>query len=581
MNRNQWLLTIGILGTLCLLAFACVAVAGGAIVMRNNAISLRGQQPPVPGDAPGSTEERPGSQNRSTPAPDETAPAAAGPTTKADNTLILPGDEPVTLDPHLASDASSAEYIVEIFSGLVTLDRDLNLQPDIATEWQTSEDGTLYTFTLRDDAKFANGKPITAETFKYSFERACDPGTESPVADTYLGDIVGCREKLRGQASEVSGVEVVDDQTLQIQIDAPKVYFLMKLTYPTAFVVDQEAVEQGGRAWATETPNGSGPFKLDDYTFGEKVVLVPNPNYYGEPKPSLERVTYTLSGGSAMTRYETGELDLTPVGLADTDRVLDPQSPLNRELAIADVLSISYIGLNAEQPPFDDLKVRQAFNLAVDKEALSNVVLRELAEPARGILPPGIPGYNPDLEGLGFDPERARQLLEESAYAGNLPDVTLHVSGAGGAAPRTIEAIVEMWRQNLGVEVAIEQTEFATFLSDLNRRPNPYQMYSIGWIADYPDPQDFLDILFHCESLDNHSGYCNPEVDRLLEAARLETDEQERFGLYHQAEQLILEDGAWVPLFYGKQYWLTKPYVQDMSFPAAIVPRMKYVSIRH
>lgn len=581
MNRNQWLLTIGILGTLCILAFACVAVAGGALIMRNNAITLGRQQPPPAQNVPGTSPQSPSNQNRGTPAPEQATPGAGGPTTKAGNTLTLPGDEPVTLDPHLSSDASSAEYIVELFSGLVTLDRDLNLQPDIATEWKVSEDGTLYTFKLRDDAKFANGKPITARDFKYSLERSCDPATESPVSDTYLGDIVGCRDKLRGRAREVSGVRVVDDYTLEIEIDAPKVYFLMKLTYPTAFVVDQEAVEKGGRAWATESPNGSGPFKLQEYTFGEKVVLVPNPNYYGEPKPSLEQIVYTLSGGSAMTRYETGELDLTPVGLADIDRVLDPASPFNKELTIADVLSISYIGLNAEQPPFDDVKVRQAFNLAVDKTALSRVVLRELAEPATGILPPGMPGYNPDIQGLGFDPERARQLLDESQYAGNLPDITLHVSGAGGAAPRTIEAIVEMWRQNLGVEVAIEQTEFATFLSDLNRRPNPYQMYSIGWIADYPDPQDFLDILFHCKSLDNHSGYCNPKVDRLLEEARVETDEARRFELYRQAEELLLNDGAWVPLFYGKQYWLTKPYVQDMSFPAAIVPRMKYVSIRH
>ncbi|MCZ7568629.1 MAG: peptide ABC transporter substrate-binding protein [Ardenticatenaceae bacterium] len=580
MNRNQWLLTIGILGTLCILAFACVAVAAGAIVMRNNAISLSGPQSPAPA-APGTSDERSGNQSRNTPAPEQTAPAVAGPTTKAGNTLSLPGDEPVTLDPHLTSDASSAEYIVEIFSGLVTLDRDLNLQPDIATEWKTDENGTLYTFTLRQDAKFANGKPITAKDFKYSFERACDAATESPVADTYLGDIVGCRDKLSGRANEVSGVRVVDDQTLDIQIDAPKVYFLMKLTYPTAFVVDQEAVEKGGRGWASKNPNGSGPFKLQEYTFGEKVVLVPNPNYYGDPKPSLDQITYTLSGGSAMTRYETDELDLTPVGLADIDRVLDKASPLNKELSIDDVLSISYIGLNAQQPPFDDVKVRQAFNLAIDKNALSTVVLRELAEPARGILPPEIPGSNPDVTGLGFDPERAKQLLQESKYAGNLPDVTLHVSGAGGAAPRTIEALAEMWRQNLGIEVAIEQTEFATFLSDLNSKPSPYQMYSIGWIADYPDPQDFLDILFHCDSLDNHSGYCNPDVDKLLEAARTETDEQKRMDLYHQAEEKILDDGAWVPLFYGKQYWLTKPYVQNMIFPAAIVPRMRYVSIRH
>jgi ABC-type transport system substrate-binding protein len=488
---------------------------------------------------------------------------------------------PPTLDPQLASDASSAEYIVEIFSGLVTLDRDLQLQPDIATEWTVSEDGTVYTFTLREDATFANGKPITANDFKYSFERGCDPATESPVADTYLGDIVGCRDKLSGAANEVSGVRVVDDYTLEIEIDAPKVYFLSKLTYPIAFVVDQEAIERGGRGWATEAPNGSGPFMLENYTFGEQLVLVPNPNYYGDPKPSLERVTYTLSGGSAMTRYETGELDVTPVGLGDLDRVLDPQNPLNKELTIVERLSIFYIGLNSQMPPFDDPSVRKAFNMALDRRALAEIVLRETVSPANGILPPGLPGYNPEATALPFDAEQARTLLDESEYGANLPDITLHTSGGGGAPSQWLQAVVEMWRQNLGVEVAIEQTEWATFLSDINRQPNPYQMYSLGWIADYPDPQNFLDILFHCESQENHSGYCNPEVDELLEAARAETDDQRRFELYHQAEQIILDDGAWVPLFYEREYWLTKPYVQDMAYPAAIVPKLKYVSIRH
>lgn len=575
MNRNQLLLTLGIIGTLCVLAFACVLVAGGAFYLR----AQPGATTPS-GTAPQPERSGQGSTPGTTP-PRQTTPRSGGDSsaTKSDNVLNIPGADPPTLDPHLTSDAFSAEYIVEIFSGLVKLDPELKIQPDLAADWEVGEEGRVYTFKLRPDIKFADGTAITADDFKYSFERACDPRTESPVADTYLGDIVGCREKLRGEASEVSGVKALDAQTVEITIDAPKVYFLAKLTYPTAYVVDQQAVEGGGREWSTTQPNGSGPFILENYTFGEEIVLVPNPNYAGDPKPSLDRVVFTLSGGSAMTRYETGELDVTPVGLADIDRVLDPQNALNAELVTADSLSIGYIGLNVDQAPFDDPKVRQAFNLAIDKEALANVVLRQTVTPAAGILPPDMPGYNPDIKGLGFDPERARQLLAESQYAGDMPDITLHVSGAGGATPRTVEAMVEMWRQHLDIEVAIEQTEFATFLFDLNREPNPYQMYSIGWIADYPDPQDFLDILFHCESLDNHSGYCNPEVDKLLEQARVEQDESTRFDLYHEAEQMIVDDGAWIPLWFNKEYWLVKPYVRDMLFPAAIIPRLQYISI--
>jgi ABC-type transport system substrate-binding protein len=235
----------------------------------------------------------------------------------------LPGAEPPTLDPALTQDATSAGYIVEIFSGLVTLDRDLEVVPDIAESWALSDDDTIYTFHLRHDVKFHDGKPVTAQDFKYSIERACDPATGSIVADTYLGDIVGCQAKLRGRADEVSGVVVVDDYTLEITIDSPKAYFLAKLTYPTAFVVDQDNVEGPVQPW-TDKPNGTGPFRLAEYELGLRIVLERNEAYYGNPKPALEQVNFLLAGGSAMTMYETGELDAVPVGLTDIERVLDP-----------------------------------------------------------------------------------------------------------------------------------------------------------------------------------------------------------------------------------------------------------------
>jgi oligopeptide transport system substrate-binding protein len=575
MNRNQLLLTLGVVGTLCVLFFSCALVTAGAFFLRDTGTTTADNRPTsratsVPGQLVPEGDEDPTTPRESNP----------GPATKDENVLTLPGGEPPTLDPHLTSDATSAGYIVEIFSGLVALDQELKIKPDIAKNWEISEDGKTYTFSLRDDAKFADGKAITANDFKYSFERACDPDTESPVADTYLGDIVGCREKLQGSASEVSGVRVVDDHTLAISIEAPIVYFLSKLTYPTAYVVDREAVENGGRDWSTNDPNGSGPFALELYTFGEEIILVPNPNYYGSPKPTLDRVIYALSGGSAMTRYETGELDITGVTLADIDRVLDPQNPLNLELKTGENMGVFYIGLNSDQPPFDDPKVRQAFNMAVDKNALANVVLRDTVTPAERIVPPGMPDYDAEPQPLAFNPEEARKLLDESKYAGNLPEITLHTSGVGGAPPSALEALVEMWRQNLDIEVAIEQTEFATFLFDINREPNPYQMYFIGWIADYPDPQDFLDILFHCDSHDNHSGYCSQEVNTLLEQARVERDQQKRYELYGQAEQIILNDGAWIPLWFSKDYALIKPYVEGYDVPPAIIPMLQYVSIK-
>ena len=510
----------------------------------------------------------------------EPTPPTATPSAPRGAVLNLPGADPPTLDPALSMDATSAEYIVEIFSGLVTLNKDLELVPDIAESWDVSPDGTVYTFYLRKDARFHDGKPVTAHDFKYSIERACDPRTESVVADTYLGDIVGAKERLRGQADEVSGVVVVDDHTLEITIDAPKPYFLYKLTCPTAFVLDRENVEGTHQPW-TDRPNGTGPFKLEEYELGQRIVFLRNEFYYGD-KPALEQVNFILAGGSAMTMYENGELDAVPVGLTDIERVLDPTNPLNKELTIAPSLGTFYIGFNVNKPPFDDVKVRQAFNYAIDKQKIVDVVYKKTVPAAKGIVPPIMPNYsNEGLVGFPYDPEKARQLIAESKYGdvSNFPEIVLNVSGGGGAAARQVEAIVEMLKDNLGVDIVIEQSLWATYLDDL--KAHRYQMFGVtsGWIADYPDPQDFLDILFHSESFDNNHEYSNPEVDRLLEEARVEQDPDKRMKIYQQVEQMIINDAVWVPLSHGMDYWLTKPYVKEMIYPAMIIPKLKYVAI--
>ncbi len=504
----------------------------------------------------------------------------ARPPTQLGATLNLTGGAPPTLDPALTQDSTSASYIVEIFSGLVTLNQDLEVVPDIADSWELSDDDTTYTFHLRDDAKFHDGKPVTAQDFKYSIERACAPATGSVVADAYLGDIVGTRARLRGEADEVSGVLVVDDHTLEITIDSPKAYFLSKLTYPTAFVVDQENVEGPAQPW-TDMPNGTGPFRLAEYQSDFRIVLERNEAYYGTPKPALEQVNFMLAVGSPMTMYETGELDAVSVYPADIERVSDPSNPLSKELSTTPVLSLFYIGFNVQKPPFDDQKVRQAFNYAIDKDKYVEVVLKKMQAQAKGILPPGMPGYNENLKGYPYDPEKARQLITESQYgdASKLPQITLNISGGGGVADKQVKAIVDMYKQNLGVDIAIQQTDWATYLWDL--RAHRYQMFGLtaGWIADYPDPQDFLDILFHSESRNNDTRYSNPEVDSLLEEAQGEQDFEKRMELYQQAEQIIMDDAPIVPLTHDADYWLTKPYVEGMIYPPVIIPKLKYVSI--
>ncbi len=487
--------------------------------------------------------------------------------------------EPPTLDPHLAQDTASAAIVVEVFSGLVSISPDLQIIPEIAKSWDITDGGTTYTFHLREDARFHDGKKVTAEDFKYSFERAADPRTQSPVALTYLGDIVGVKERLRGQADHVSGVQVVDEFTLRIRVDAPKVYILAKLTYPTAYVVDQKNIEKLGNRW-TQQPNGTGPFKVSKYAVGDVIVLERNENYY-RGAPYLDRVEFILRGGSSMAMYENGEIDLAGVGLDSLPRVEDPANPLSRELVTAPPqFSLSYIGFNVATPPFDDIKVRQALTYAINKTLIASDVLGGLEVPAAGILPPGFPGYNPALLGLAFDAAKAKALLKESRYdpaKGAFPRVSLTVPGTGGSLGLDLEVIIEQWRQILGIEVEIRQVEWATYLQELNRRN--LQLYAgLGWQADYPDPENFLDILFHSQSEANHGAYRNEQVDRLLEQARTEQDPQRRLQLYQQAERLIVDEAFIIPLWYtGEQKVLVKPYVKGYRLSPMVLPRLKDV----
>lgn len=532
-------------------------------------------QPPSPAPAPaGAT---PGVSATPTPTATPAAPASAP---KPGGVFRRLWDDPPTLDPHLVSDVTSAFVVVEVFSGLVTLDTDLRVIPDIAERWEVSPDGRTYTFYLRRGVKFHNGREVTAEDFKYSLERAADPKTQSPVADTYLGDIVGVKDKLEGKAKEISGVRVVDRYTLQITIDAPKVYFIAKLTYPTAFVVDREQIERLGKRW-TEQPNGTGPFKLKEYKVGERIVLERNPDFYRGPA-KVDRVELLLAGGSAMAMYENDEIHVTGVGLADLERVRNPNDPLNKQLVQAPLsFDIYYIGFNVQKPPFDDVKVRQALNHAINKELIATQVLSNLVTPAYGILPPGFPGFNPAIQdkGLKHNPDLAKRLLAESKYAGNMPRIVLTVPGTGGSAGLDLEVIMDQWKQVLGVEVEVQQVEWATFLQELNR--GTLQAFAgLGWSADYPDPQDFLDILFHSKSTQNHTFYSNPEVDRLLEQARVEQDWNKRVELYNKAEEIIVREAAWVPLWYsGERFALIKPYVKGYKLTPMIVPKLKDVWI--
>ena len=531
----------------------------------------------------GSSETTPSTGDSPEPTASSSAPAAANTTDSAEplegGRFVRLYVDPPTLDPHLTTDATSAQVIVEVFGGLVTIDRNLNVVPDLAESWGISADGRVYTFRIRPDAVFHDGKPVTAEDVRWSLERATDPLTEAPNVDQYLGDIVGVDAKLAGDVLEISGVRVINERTIEITIDASKSFFLAKMTYPTAFVLDRENIEANPKNWFRK-PNGTGPFKMTEYKVGETLILSRHDAYHLGPAKVAE-VEMILSGGTSMLMYENDEIDIAGVGLADLDRLLEPSHGLNAELTrAAPSFSVQYIGLNVNEPPLDDVKVRQALNLAIDKREIATIVLGDQVVPAKGILPPGFPGFSESVSGYKFDPIKAKQLLLESKYGNdldNLPPITITTPGSFGAnVSLDMEVVLAMWEKNLGITTEFQQTEFATFLKDLNKRR--FQMFDIGWIADYPDPENFLDILFYSDSSNNHTNYNNPEVDALLEKARVETDETLRFSIYNEVEQTILDDAPWIPLWYsGERYLLVKPNVHDYLLTPLIIPKLRHV----
>ena len=475
--------------------------------------------------------------------------------------------EIVTLDPALSRQGAGG-ITGAIFSGLVKLDTDLQVVADMAQGWEVSDGGTTFTFTLRDNARFHDGRPVTAEDFKYSWERALHPDTESPVAETYLGDIVGAEEFAAGEAPTLLGVQVLDERTLQVEITDAYPYFLSKLTYPTSFVVDRANVASG-EGW-TDAPNGTGAFELKVWQKDRLLILERNEDWYGGT-PQLAHAVFRIFGGHPMQMYENGETDLTFVYVSNIDRARDPANALSTQLVEGTSLCTSYLGFNLSKPPFDDPKVRQALALTMEADKQLEVTLKGLATRAAGFVPPGMFAHNDALEPSRFDSEMARQLLQESRYGGpeKLPTITSF------ARDNTIHWA---WREHLGLEVeAVATIEFSDFLERLDNEE--FGVFTAGWCADYPDPQNFLEVLFHSESKENRFAYENERVDALLEEAATESDPERRLKLYQEAEQMVLDDWVAVPLRHNNEYWLVRPYVKGYELTPIGVPQLQNIYI--
>ena len=490
--------------------------------------------------------------------------------------FTMPVGQPSSLDPAVVRETTSHLFVSALFSGLVRFGPDLSIEPDLAERWDVDAAGVAYTFTLRDGITFHDGRPITAADFKYSIERAGEPELHSDTAPLYLGDIVGMEEKLSGDAAEISGLEAVDESTVRITIDSPKDYFLAKLTYPSSAVVDRRDIEgQGEDWWQSADVNGSGPYKLMRWDPEEVIILQ---RFNGHHTPSdLEYFISPLvglPGASTLDMYFTDAWDGLFVGPGSLGIVRDDPD-LSQQLREYDQLTTFFVVLDGTRPPFDDPEVRRAFAMALDREKFAEEIYNGNVTVANGLLPPGIPGYSESLQGIPFDPEGARQLLSKSQYGDGLPEIIFTTVDVDGQPPGSVQFLLDEWNAELGVDIKVDLLEPEVYYYELESVAEHLLVY--GWVADYPDPENFLDLLLHSESHD--SRYANPQFDDLVEGARVERDRETRLGLYQEAEQLLMDDTGIIPLFHFRDYVILRPHVRDFRLNILGQPDLSGISL--
>lgn len=463
-----------------------------------------------------------------------------------DELVAAIGITPATLDPAVSQDTVTNDLLSHVFEGLVGWSESNQLEPRLAERWTVTKDGREVTFHLRE-AKFHDGKPVTAADVKASWERAAAKEIESPVVENYLGDIAGLRELREGKVASLSGVTVVDQRTLVVRLVAPRAAFLGKLSYPTAAVLPAGT----GPIRDVKQMVGTGPYRATSFTPEVELKLARFDDYYGN-KPQIPRLTYRVvkDPSTRLTLFRTGRLDW--VGLTQQDYLgLRADPVLGKQVLLADRPATFYVGMNGNvYPPFADRRVRQAFNHAVDRTRLSRDVLGDLGVPAVGILPDVVPQLKRKRPTLDYDPALAKSLLREAGWDGRLPELDLWVSDSIGDRRRSAELVVSMLRENLGVPVQMRLVEASVLIQRATRRELGFFFGS--WYADYLDAENFLSVLLSGYG-QNRTNWDSPEFTRLCREADALPDGEERMRLYAQAEDIALVEAPWIPLYHPRE----------------------------
>jgi ABC-type transport system substrate-binding protein len=469
------------------------------------------------------------------------------------------GEDPRTLDPAIGYDVVSWSFELMIFNMLVDYDTGTNIVPELAESWETSADGRRFVFHLRRDVRFSSGREFTSSDVKYSLERLLAPKIHSQGAE-FFHDVVGAADFAAGKASEITGITTPAPDVVEFALNGPDALFLHKLAMPFAAVVDRETAEGQGPEGFARRPVGTGPFMMDEWVYGQRLDLKRNPYYFRPGLPHLDGIELVIgvSDQLAWFKYQRGELDISGIPSAEFNRVMaDPR--YRPVLLQRTTLRTQYLGLNCEVPPFDQVGVRQAMNLAVNKERLLELIDGR-GVVANTILPPDMPAYDPTTPTYPFAPDTARERLAAAGLGGGF-ETTLWATRDDGAM-RIAQAIQQDLRA-VSIEMAIKPVDFPALLEAI-RHPKQVPLFLLGWEADFPDPSNFLTVLLHSRSRDtnNNTFYANAEVDRLLDQADASLDPSQRIRLFHAAEVLIMRDAPWVPTFHPVSFVVRHPRVR-------------------
>ncbi|WP_324716313.1 ABC transporter substrate-binding protein [Carboxydochorda subterranea] len=488
--------------------------------------------------------------------------------------------DPEHLNPFRSTTVATRRIINNVYEGLVTFDpKTSQVVPELAERWEISPDGKVYTFHLRKGVRFQAAPGVTykdrevkARDWIWSFKMFLSGDTAVSEHPEYLEAVKGAKAFTEGKAKDVEGLRALDDYTLQITLEAPNHRFLYDLV--NAYVVPQEAYEQLGAQFSNH-PVGTGPFVFKEWRRDDHITLVKNPDYWQKGYPKLDVLTFinVPDPNTQVFQYRQGELDVlldAPPG-----QLAAVKSEFAGEYHELPGLNVRYLGFKWTAGPFKDNRaLRLAFNYAINKDELWNVLMEGARYPAdKGVLPPSMPAA--DVEGYPFDPERAKQLLAEAGYPGGkgLPEITYYYYASSATEP-THAAIQEMLRR-VGIRIKLKSEDNTTYWSHIGE--DEVALFLSGWSADFEDPSEVFNFLFYKGRDD--TKYDNPEVDKLIDQATATTDPAKRNALYKKIHEMILADVPWVPLSYSKVFYWVKPYVHDFYVASAGTYRtpMKYV----